>query len=512
MSTPAPPGRRELIAGVLLVLAWLAATAWMRPLTLPDEGRYVGVAWEMLRSGDWLTPTLDGLPFFHKPPLFYWITAGALSLFGPHEWPARAASLLGASAAAIALALFVRRWSGPALARASLLVLLTQPFFFIGAQFANLDMLVAGCIGVTILLLAHVALCAEQGAPARGALLGAYAAAALGVLAKGLIGVLLPALVIALWLLLARRPARLRALLSLPGAALFLAIALPWFAAMQQRHPDFLHYFVVVQHFQRYAAGGFNNVQPFWFFPAVLLLLGLPWTPWLLALRRHPPADGAAPLSIRLLMGVWLAVVVGFFSLPQSKLIGYVLPAVPPLAVLIAAALTATGSRWRRATAVLAALLCVGAVVALARAPLPSSRQLARALNEHRRPGDAVLFVGGYFYDLPFYARLDQPPPVVDAWDDPALRQHDNWRKELADAADFTPDHGRATLLAAARLEANSCARSSTWVLATRAAAVQYRLAERALPIATQGDNGLWQIAPPPLSAPDCRRETPNGD
>ena len=96
MSTP--PLKRWDTAIVLgIVLLWLAATAWMRPLMHPDEGRYATVAWEMLRSGDWLTPTLDGMPFFHKPPLFYWITAAALWLLGPIEIAARTASLLGAS-------------------------------------------------------------------------------------------------------------------------------------------------------------------------------------------------------------------------------------------------------------------------------------------------------------------------------------------------------------------------------------------------------------------------------
>ena len=76
---------------LLLLAAWLLATAWIRPLALPDEGRYVGVAWDMLGSGDWLVPRLDSLPYFHKPPLFYWITACSLAVFGPSEWAARAA-------------------------------------------------------------------------------------------------------------------------------------------------------------------------------------------------------------------------------------------------------------------------------------------------------------------------------------------------------------------------------------------------------------------------------------
>src|SRR5262245_61411439 len=85
----------------LPVFVWLAATAWIRPLTLPDEGRYVGVAWEMVRSGNWLLPTLDTLPFFHKPPLFYWLTAAAISILGNNEWAARLPSLLSATGAVV---------------------------------------------------------------------------------------------------------------------------------------------------------------------------------------------------------------------------------------------------------------------------------------------------------------------------------------------------------------------------------------------------------------------------
>src|SRR5215510_2796555 len=93
----------------LAVFLWLAAVAWLRPLSLPDEGRYVGVALEMLWSGDWLVPTLDTLPYFHKPPLFYWLTAASLATFGVNEWAARLPSLLAATGSAFAVYLFVRR-------------------------------------------------------------------------------------------------------------------------------------------------------------------------------------------------------------------------------------------------------------------------------------------------------------------------------------------------------------------------------------------------------------------
>ncbi|HEY4066818.1 MAG TPA: glycosyltransferase family 39 protein, partial [Burkholderiaceae bacterium] len=147
----------------LLAFAWLAGLAWLRPLALPDEGRYVGVAWEMLRSGNWVTPTLDGLPFFHKPPLFYWITAAALELLGPNEWAARSASILGGATTVAVLYLALREWLGERSARMAALVLATQPLFFGASQYANLDMLVAACISVSILLGARAALHLEAG-------------------------------------------------------------------------------------------------------------------------------------------------------------------------------------------------------------------------------------------------------------------------------------------------------------------------------------------------------------
>ena len=205
MTKSHPLFNRNNVVVLLLTVSWLAATAGVRPLMLPDEGRYVGVAWEMLRSGNWLTPTLDGLPFFHKPPLFYWITASTLSVFGPNEWAARLASVLGATAGAFAHYLYVDRHVSNRMARMTLLVSLTQPLFFAGGQFANLDMLVAGSISVTILLAANAAESAYRGMPYRRDLALAYVFAAIGLLAKGLIGAVLPALVIIVWLGTLRR-------------------------------------------------------------------------------------------------------------------------------------------------------------------------------------------------------------------------------------------------------------------------------------------------------------------
>jgi 4-amino-4-deoxy-L-arabinose transferase-like glycosyltransferase len=208
---PAP-----IIAG-LFVFAWLAATSWMRPLSLPDEGRYVGVAWEMARSGNWLVPTLDTLPYFHKPPLFYWLTAGAISLFGAYEWAARLPTVLAASGAALALFVFFRRWVNEKTGRIAVLILVTMPFFFGGSQFANMDMLVAVCICLSILCAAEVVLAVKHNRPSHPLALGAaYLFAGLGLLAKGLIGIVIPAIVIGSWLIAMQQP---RLLLHSPPCA-----------------------------------------------------------------------------------------------------------------------------------------------------------------------------------------------------------------------------------------------------------------------------------------------------
>jgi 4-amino-4-deoxy-L-arabinose transferase-like glycosyltransferase len=495
-------GWREPVGTLILVFLWLGATAWMRPLMLPDEGRYVGVAWEMMRSGDWLTPTLDGLPFFHKPPLFYWITAGAMSVLGLNEWAARAAPLLGSLLGAGALYLFIRRWVGDRSARLTLVALLAQPLFYVGGQFANLDMLVAGCITATILLAAHAALSADRKLPYRRTLACAYAMAAIGVLAKGLIGIVIPALVVAVWLIAQRRWRVLLMLLWWPGLLLFVLVAAPWFVAMQLRFADFLDYFFVVQHFKRFAAGGFNNVQPFWFYPMLLLLFSLPWLPWLYRLFFRPAAVDSTQREVRLLLLLWVGLVLLFFSMPQSKLVGYVLPAVPPLAALMAEgfARIATPStrmkRWWVGSAAAAGLIGMATVIGLALWPFNSLRDLAQVLGARHRPGEPVFMLGHYYYDLPFYARLTTATPVVDEWRSGEVPTRDNWRKELADANQFARPGTPPVLVLPAALPAAICAAPVSWLVGPASAVEPYPFLKIASVASAVRDIRLWRVDP----------------
>jgi len=479
-ATPAPPTlsaatqpgaqawpRTWGAGGTLAGLAvWLLLLAGLRPLLLPDEGRYAGVARDMLLgvgAGSWgdgrgWVPLLNGLPFFHKPPLMYWLDMAAMALLGVNQFAARFAPFVGAWLMGASLFLALRRWHGVAAAQRALLVLASTPFFFIGGQYANLDMLVGGLITATVLAFVRAV---DGTPPARHAamrwLLLAWALAALAVLAKGLIGIVLPMLVVGPWLLAQRRWRCVARLLHPAGLALFAALALPWMLAMQARFPGFFDYFIVEQHFRRFASATFNNVHPVWFYALVLPALTLPWALWLPAavhaLRRGRSGWPTPQLALYVW---WVLVIVGFFSLPSSKLVGYVLPALAPWCVLLALGAASFG-RAARATLGLGLLWCVGVAVALAVAAPHSTKAAGRALAAQWAPGDRVVFVDEMFYDLPFYAGLREPVRVASDWADPQIPRRDNWRKELADAARFDPARGRELLWPIGRLAELAC-------------------------------------------------------
>ena len=487
---PGAASRDSGPAALTALALWLLLTIGWRPLMLPDEGRYTEVAWEMLR-GDALVPTLFGVPFFHKPPLTYWINSLAMAVFGPHEAAARAAPAIGGWLLGLGLWWEVTARQGREVGPWALAILATMPFFFLGAQYANHDMLVAGCITMSVV-------CARQlqRTPQRLAwCLGAWTAAAAGVLSKGLIGIVLPALIVVPPLLWRRDWQALQRLLHPAGAVLFAAIALPWFVEMARRFPGFLDYFVLEQHFRRYASAHFNNPQPWWFYPPVMAALALPWTLWSWAAARRAwrgPAEAPAARADALDHVWWLAVVVVFFSAPRSKLVGYGLPALAPLAALLASTVCARPA-WGRGCVAAGMALCLALVLGI-RLHAPNSHQdVGLELGRHWRPGEPVLFVEAPFFDVPFYARMTQPPRVWSDWDDPDLPRRDNWRKELHDAARFGAP--RAQVLVRTRdLPALLCGRAVVWIVA----AADFRVPDAwgtAEPVLAGRHATLWKAA-----------------
>jgi 4-amino-4-deoxy-L-arabinose transferase-like glycosyltransferase len=433
-----------------LLALWLVALAGWRPIALPDEGRYGGVAYEMMSDGQWLTPTLFGLPYFHKPPLMYWLDVAALHLLGPTPLALRAAPLLGAWLMGLALWIEARARWGEAEAAQALALLAVLPLFYLAGQYANHDMLVAGWISLAVVASRRAF---EPGRRRLAWLCLGWAAMALGLLSKGLIGVVLPGLIVLPVLLWQKRWADLRFALHPLALAVFAVIALPWFFAMQQRFPGFYDYFVIEQHFHRYTESRFNNAQPWWFFVAVLPLGTLP-----ISLRLPAALRRAGPDLW------WMLVIVAFFSLPRSKLVGYILPALVPTALLLFEAWR--GRRGARLALIVGALICVASVPAIARWGKPDHADIGIALRERMAPGDRVLLVGEPFFDLRLQAGLKTPPAVLADWPAVRARGVDNWQRELIDAARFSPEHGESVLWTPERLARERCAPGRIWLVA----------------------------------------------
>lgn len=439
-----------------LLALWLVALAGWRPVALPDEGRYGGVAFEMLSSSDPLTPTLFGLPYFHKPPLMYWLDMAAMKLFGPTALALRAAPLLGAWLMGLALWIEARARFGVAGARQALALLAVLPLFYLGGQYANHDMLVAGWISLAIVAARRALIPGQRNL---AWLCTAWAAMGMALLSKGLIGFVLPGLVVLPWLLWERRWADVRFALHPLSLAVFAVIALPWMLAMQQRYPGFFDYFIVEQHFHRYTEARFNNAQPWWFFPAVLALGTLP------ASLRSVGALRRTGFDLW-----WVVVIVVFFSLPRSKLVGYVLPVLLPLALLFFEAWR--GRRGARAAWAVGALICVITVPAIVRWGKPDHADIGTALRERLAPGDRVLIAGEPFFDLRLQARLTTPPAVLADWDALRAQGGDSWQRELMDAARFNPQRGEQVLWTQARLARERCAPGRIWLVTTPADAL----------------------------------------
>lgn len=324
-----------------LAILWFGLLE-LRGLFQPDEGRYAEIPLAMLNSGDWITPRLNGLKYFEKPPLQYWITAAIYALFGHDEWTARLWPALAGFLGIGMVAFTGARLSPttPPVVAASILVSCCG--YFIGSQVLTLDM------GLTFFLTSALCafLLAEHSAATslakRGWMLASWAAIAFGVLSKGLVALLLPAMTIGAYVFLQRDWRLLSRVQSIPGLVLLLAITAPWFVLVQHSNPEFFQFFFVHEHLQRFALPHHHRPGPWWYFVPIVLLATLPWSPLLpaaIAQGWRRPAE--AGMHVDRLLIIWSVVIVAFFSASSSKLPAYVLPAVPALALLIA-----RNARW----------------------------------------------------------------------------------------------------------------------------------------------------------------------
>jgi 4-amino-4-deoxy-L-arabinose transferase-like glycosyltransferase len=308
-----------------------------RPYSAPSEARYVEIGREMAQSGDFVTPRLNYVKYFEKPPLFYWIQAESTRLIGFDPFDARVptacfAVLLCMLTYGLGRMLYGRKagWLGA-------LTLATSLYMFALSRIVLVDVPVSFFIAATLTAFLYVAY-APEGRRRNIVLYAMYAAAACAVLTKGLIGAVLPGAIVFLWLALTKRWSLLRHVRLVSGTVLFLAIAVPWHVLVSLRNPEFAQFYFIHEHFQRFLTKEAGRYQPVWFFAAVLLGGLFPWIAFIYqakaeALRgfwRNRFEDGRPLFLI-----IWIALIFIFFSLSDSKLIPYILPIFPPIAALL---------------------------------------------------------------------------------------------------------------------------------------------------------------------------------
>jgi 4-amino-4-deoxy-L-arabinose transferase-like glycosyltransferase len=332
----------------------------------PDEPRYVWIARAMAETGDWVTPRLYGQPWFEKPIIYYWAAAIGFLLHLSAEWAARLPSACAALAAALAIAWLARKHYGGDLDSLSSPVLLAPLIFStsvaaIGfARAATPDMLFSASIALAMACAASVfrhsdalrsAVAEPNGAPGTAVplvLFGAFLGVA--VLAKGPAAIILAGGAIGLWAL-ATKHWRAAIRVAHPFAiAAFCVVALPWYVLCAVRNPDFLHVFLWQHNVERYATPMFQHRQPFWYFGPILLIALLPWTALLWPVTQEGLRlwrEKSWTNSPGFFFACWAVWPVVFFSFSQSKLPGYILPAIPPLTLLCAAGLTRAISEGR---------------------------------------------------------------------------------------------------------------------------------------------------------------------
>ncbi len=328
---------RLLVLGItILILMVYFVPLGRHGLLEPDEGRYAEIPREMIESGDFVTPRLNYVKYFEKPVMLYWMNAASFMAFGENEFAARFPTALCAVLGALITALFGASIYGRrAGVTAGAVMALSLLYFAIGT------------ITLTDMPLSFfltAALCSFYYGHIKNNrkwYLVFYASAALGLLSKGLVAIVLPGGIIFWYIIFTKKWRLILDALYLPGIALFFAIAAPWFYMVSRENPDFLYFFFIREHFLRYATKMHSRYEPFWFFVPMIPVGLMPWTGFFFSLfskesvLRTPDNGDIKDANIFLIC--WFSVIFAFFSFSSSKLIPYIVPCFPPLAVLIAA-------------------------------------------------------------------------------------------------------------------------------------------------------------------------------
>ena len=355
----------------ILLLALIYALLWFgtlnyRHLIPSDEGRYAEMAREMLVTGDWVTPRYNGYKYFEKPPLQVWATALAFKAFGIGDWQARLWTALTGFLTIIAVGLTSAKLYGSRAGFLSAAVLASSPMWIISGHMNSLDMGLSAFL-VAALCSLLLAQSSQSKSSTRHWMWLCWTFMALATLSKGLIGGAIPAMVLIAYSFTNWDWKIWKRLHIVSGMLLFLVITAPWFLLVAQRNPEFLEFFFIHEHLQRFTQNAHSRTGPVYYFIPLLVVGFLPWVMQLSGAFRKAWRTRCRDFSSSWLLACWSAVIFAFFSASHSKLPGYIIPIFPALAMLVGIKLdqvlgqsNSLGVSWKLQAIAFAILSAVG--------------------------------------------------------------------------------------------------------------------------------------------------------
>ena len=326
------PGKILLLV-IIYALLWFGTLNY-RHLIPSDEGRYAEIAREMLVTGDWITPRYNGYKYFEKPPLQAWATAVTFQMFGVGDWQARLWSALTGFLTILLVGFTGARIFNARAGWLAAVVLASSPMWIISGHFNSLDMGLSSFL-VAALCSLLIAQTSHNKNSCRNWMWTCWIFMALATLSKGVIGAAIPAMVFIAYSISTWDWKIWTRLRLLSGTILFLAITAPWFVLVAQRNPEFLEFFFIHEHLQRFTQDDHSRTGPIYYFVPLLLIGLLPWFLQVPGAIAQAWSERRREFSAGWLLACWFAVIFAFFSMSHSKLPGYIIPVFPALALII---------------------------------------------------------------------------------------------------------------------------------------------------------------------------------
>lgn len=328
---------KSIVVFFVLLTTFFSFEIGNRPFANPDEARYVEISREMLKSGDFVTPRLNNVKYFEKPPLFYWIGALNQKIFGIDFAKQRLSQVIIALLGIVTLFGVLLKVHGTHVAYTASAVLSTSFLFFFQTRFINLDLLLT--VTLSISLLSYYMAVVNRTDNKKLFLRCFYVFSALACLSKGLIGIVLPLAIIFLWICIKNGTVNeklktIKKSIDCWGIILFLCIFAPWHMVCAFRNAEFVNFYFIYEHFTRYLTESHQRTQPWWFFLAIIPCGLFPWVGFIFGKMSFFKKSEISE-NLKFLCS-WIFAVTLFFSVSKSKLIPYILPVFPPLAIIIA--------------------------------------------------------------------------------------------------------------------------------------------------------------------------------